>query len=65
MSIFKHLSALLLTLMVVGCGGGSTENKSADAASVEVKEPVYFGGVSRKEARLLMKEEHKAQSWSQ
>lgn len=31
----------------------------------EVKEPVYFGGVSRKEARLLMKEEHKAQSWSQ
>mgnify|MGYP007134394963 CR=1 FL=1 len=32
---------------------------------IEVKEPVYFGGVSRKEARLLMKEEHKAQSWSQ
>lgn len=45
MSIFKHLSALLLTLMVVGCGGGSTENKSADAASVEVKEPVYLYGI--------------------
>lgn len=46
MKILKHISALLLTLMVVGCGGGSTETKSTDTATVEVKEPEYLYGIN-------------------
>lgn len=46
MKILKHISALLLTLMVVGCGGGSTETKSTDTVNVEVKEPEYLYGIN-------------------
>ncbi len=46
MKILKYISALLLTLMVVGCGGGSTETKSADTVNVEVKEPEYLYGIN-------------------
>lgn len=46
MKILKYISALLLTLMVVGCGGGSTETKSTDTVNVEVKEPEYLYGIN-------------------
>ncbi len=46
MKILKYISALLLTLMIVGCGGGSTETKSTDTVNVEVKEPEYLYGIN-------------------
>ncbi len=46
MNIFKHISALLLALMVVGCGGSSTETKSESASSIEVVEPTYLYGIN-------------------
>lgn len=48
MRIFKQLSALLLVLAVVGCGGGSTETKSTnvDVVNEEVVEPTYLYGIN-------------------
>lgn len=46
MRILKHISALLLATLVVGCFGGSTDKKGKDADIVEVKEPVYLYGIN-------------------
>ena len=48
MKIFKHLSALLLLLLVVGCGGGSAETKSGNIVVDEVVEPTYLYGIDIK-----------------
>ena len=48
MRIFKHLSALLLLLLVVGCGGGSAETKSGNVVVDEVVEPTYLYGIDIK-----------------
>ena len=45
MSIFKHLSTLLLLLLVVGCGGNSAETKSENVILDEVAEPTYLYGI--------------------
>ncbi|MBO7283037.1 MAG: M23 family metallopeptidase [Alistipes sp.] len=45
MSIFKRLSALLLILTVVGCGGFSAETKSENRANEEVVEPTFLYGI--------------------
>ena len=46
MSIIKHISALLLSLMVVGCGGFSAEKGSDEIAHKEVVEPTYLYGIN-------------------
>ena len=46
MSIIKHISALLLSLMVVGCGGFSAEKGSDEIAHEEVVEPTYLYGIN-------------------
>lgn len=46
MSIIKHISALLLSLMVVGCGGFSAEKGSDKIAHKEVVEPTYLYGIN-------------------
>ena len=46
MRIIKHVYALLLTLMVVGCGGFSAEKKSENIASEVAVEPTYLYGIN-------------------
>ncbi|MBR5821887.1 MAG: M23 family metallopeptidase [Alistipes sp.] len=46
MSIMKHISALLLAIMVVGCGGLFSEKKSENIAHEEVVEPTYLYGIN-------------------
>ena len=46
MSIIKHISALLLSLMAVGCGGFSAEKGSDEIAHKEVVEPTYLYGIN-------------------
>ena len=46
MNIIKHISTLLLVLIVVGCGGGSTVRESENIVSEEVVEPVYLYGIN-------------------
>ena len=42
----KHISALLLAIMVVGCGGLFSEKKSENIAHEEVVEPTYLYGIN-------------------
>ncbi len=46
MRIFKHISALLLTLLVVGCGGFSAEKKSGNKTNEVAVEPTYLYGIN-------------------
>lgn len=46
MNIIKHISTLLLVLIVVGCGGGSAVRESENIVSEEVVEPVYLYGIN-------------------
>ena len=46
MSIMKHISALLLAIMVIGCGGLFSEKKSENIAHEEVVEPTYLYGIN-------------------
>ena len=46
MSIMKHITALLLAIMVVGCGGLFSEKKSENIAHEEVVEPTYLYGIN-------------------
>lgn len=43
----------------------SSQKQREQIGDIEVKEPVCFSGVSRKEARLLVEEERNVRSWSQ
>lgn len=42
----KHITALLLAIMVVGCGGLFSEKKSENIAHEEVVEPTYLYGIN-------------------
>ena len=46
MNIIKHISALLLLLIAVGCGGGSAVKESENNVVEEVVEPVYLYGIN-------------------
>ena len=46
MRIFKHISTLLLALIVVGCGGSSTEKEGGNNITEEIVEPTYLYGIN-------------------
>ena len=46
MRIFKHISTLLLALIVVGCGGSSTEKEGENNIAEEIVEPTYLYGIN-------------------
>ena len=46
MRIFKHISTLLLALIVVGCGGSSTEKEGGNNTTEEIVEPTYLYGIN-------------------
>ena len=46
MRIFKQISTLLLALIVVGCGGSSTEKEGGNNITEEIVEPTYLYGIN-------------------